>query len=71
MRGVHQRDAGDGDQLALALAQAAAALAQHRLVAFRQPLDERVGGDQLGGGDHFLVGRVRACRSGCCSSRYR
>ena len=39
-------------------AEAAAALAEDRLVALGQALDERVGASQLRGGDHLLVGRV-------------
>ena len=68
---VGQHGAGDGEELALPLAQAAAALAQHRVVAVGQPLDELVGVRQLRGRHHFLVGRVRAGRSGCCSSPCR
>ena len=55
---VGQRGAGNREQLALSLAQAAAAFAQHGLIFFGQALDEGIGVGQLGGGHHFLVGGV-------------
>ena len=68
---VGQRGAGDGEQLALPLAQAAAALAQHGFVAIGQALDEVVGAGQLGRGDAPPRRWRRAGRSGCCSSPCR
>ena len=56
--GVGQRRAGDGQQLALPLAETAAPLAQSRLVPLGQPLDEVVGLGQLGRRDHLIVTRL-------------
>src|SRR5581483_8978835 len=56
---VGERGARDREELPLPLAQPTAALAEHRLVALRQPLDEVVRVGEPGGGDDLLVGRVR------------
>ena len=64
-RRVADDGAGDGDALALAAGERHAALADHRVVAFRHPLDEfvRVGepgraDDLIAGGFGFAVGDV-------------
>ena len=62
-RRVAQQRAGDGDALALAAGQARAALADHRLVAVRQRLDEvvRIGG--AGGGDEVGLAGIGAAEA--------
>ena len=52
---IAQRRAGDGQKLALPLAETAAALAQQSLIAIGQALDELVGLHQPGRGDHFVI----------------
>ena len=56
---VGQDGPGDGQQLHLALRDVGGLLVQHHVVAVRQGVDEVVHVGGLGGGDHFLVGRVR------------
>ena len=56
---VGQDGAGDGKQLALALAEVAGPLRELGLVAVRQLADEVVGVGQLGRLDHFLVGGLQ------------
>ena len=55
--GVGDQSAGEADQLALPERQVAAALLEFGLVALRQPHDELVGADRLGGLDHLVPGR--------------
>ena len=50
-----QGGAGNREQLALPLAQAAAPFAQHSGIAIRQPLDELMGTCHFGRFDHFFV----------------
>ncbi len=57
---VRERGAGNREQLALPLAEARTALAQHRVVALGQVLDEVVGTCQLGRGDDFGVAGLGA-----------
>ena len=57
---VGQDGAGDGQQLALSLAEVAGALREFGLVALRQLADEVIGVRQFGGFDTLLVGRVEA-----------
>src|SRR5205085_1843570 len=56
---VRQRGARDRQELPLAKAEAAATLAEDRLIAVWQALDEGVGSRQAGGGDDFVVGGDR------------
>ena len=57
---VGDERAGERDELALAGRQLRAALADGRLVAVLEALDELVGADGAGGGAHLVVRRVRA-----------
>src|SRR5208337_4781333 len=56
---VFQDGARDGDALALAARKSHAALAEFRVVAFRQAGDEAVRGGLFGGGDDGVSARVR------------
>ena len=74
--GERQHHAGDAQKLLLALADAAAVLADHRVVACGQTADEAVGVGGFGGGDDFLLRGIRLCRRRCfpglsrCAARY-
>ena len=56
--GQAKEQAGDAEELLLALGQGASVLADDGLVALGEALDEAVGVGCLGGGDHLLVGGV-------------
>jgi len=56
---IGQDRPGDGQHLALALAQIPGALGEHRLVAVRQVADEGIGVGHFGGGDDLSVGGVQ------------
>ncbi len=60
---VSQGGAGNGQQLALALAESGAAFAQHRLIFIGQALDEGIGVGQLGGLLHLFVAGLRAAEA--------
>ncbi len=59
-RRVSNGGTGNGQQLALALAQVGAVAGQHGVVAIRQAADEAVGVGQLCGGNALLVGGIQA-----------
>ena len=63
MRGLPSAARAMRDQLALALAEAAAPLAQHSLVAVGQAVDEGIDAGQLGSRDHFFVSGVRPAKA--------
>ncbi len=65
MLGVGDQGAGEGDQLALADREVAAALAELGVVAVRQADDEVVRRHRLGRGDRRPRGWRRRCCSGC------
>ena len=65
-RRVLQDRARDRDALALSAGELDAALADERVVAVRQRLDELGRVRELGGASHLRVGGARAGRSGCC-----
>ncbi len=58
--GVGEQGAGERDPLALAAGERQALLADDRVVALGEPVDERVGAGEAGGGPYLLVARVRA-----------
>ena len=64
---VLEQGAGDGDALPLAAAQPHAAVADHRLVAFRQALDEFVRQGGFGGAADALRAGYPAGRRRCCA----
>ena len=57
------------DELALAEREAEAALAELRVVAVLEPLDELVGADGAGGGDDLLARRVGAAEGDVLGDR--
>jgi hypothetical protein len=63
MRGFASAARAMAKQLALPLAQAAAALTQEGVVALGQPLDERIGVRQPGRSEHFLIARLRPAKA--------
>ena len=62
-RRVGDGHARDGEQLALALRQVGAVGRDRRVVPSRQAADKRIRAGSLGGGAHFLVGRVELAKA--------
>ena len=70
-RRILDQRARDLDALALPAGELQAVLADRRVVALRERHDEVVRMRGLRGGDDLGLGRVRACRSGCCRAPSR
>ena len=61
--GIGQHGPGDGEKLALALAQARAPLAQHGVITLGQSFDEIVGVGQFGRGHHLFIAGVGSAKA--------
>ena len=59
-RGIGNRGAGNGQQLALPLRQVCTVVGQHGVVAIGQTLDKAIGIGQLCGGNALLIGGIQA-----------